>query len=417
MPYALAAWVTNQMHLLEMSWCCGRSSGGRRCGPAASPGGCRSPCAAAAAFLIKEDGVMLLPAILALHALRRRMLEPALPAAPRGFVLASFVLLASLVALRSLALAGVGGYGWPPVAQAWRNFEEGLVHVFRLVPAARPWQPLASAIATALPLAALLVWRRTSPAARCALASGAVVALLFNLPFVFVTKGEQMHLVAFGASLVLGGSALAIADAFPRARLAVWAAIAAGLLPFAAVSRDISRDFAPFGPIVRAHDRVVTEWGPVSEEIRGYLARKPHETPQLSANPIDALPVVVLGVHPFEVSPAGVRYRWMSSARAEVQVAPSTREVTLRFRHEAGAFREPASIEIRADGRVAGHVVLADTDWHVTRIPLVPFRSLPLAGMHRIAITIPHPWIPAAIIAGSTDGRVLGVQIGEVDAR
>ena len=138
---------------------------------------------------------------------------------------------------------------------------------------------------------------------------------------------------------------------------------------------------------------------------------------RLPANPVDALPVVVLGVHPFETSPAGIRYRWMSSARAEIQVSPATREVTLRFRHEAGAFREPAHVEIRSDGRVAERLVLADTEWHVVRIAVVPFKSPPLAGMHRIAITIPHPWIPSTVIPGSTDGRVLGVQIGDVETR
>jgi hypothetical protein len=419
MPYALVAWVTNQMHLVEIVivlvailwWSVVR---GRRV-----VWWLPLLLAAAAAFLVKEDGVMLVPAILALHALRRRLLEPDLPAAPRAFVIASLGLLAALVAIRARALSGPGGYGWPSGSQAWYNFEQGLDHVFRLVPADRPWQPAASALATALPLVSLGAWRRASAGAKCGLASGAALAVLFNLPFVFVTKGEQMHLVAFGAAVVLSGSALAIADALPRGgwRAALWLALAAGLLPFAAVSRDISRDFVPFGPIVLSHDRVVREWGPVSQEIRDYLARKPDEKPRLPANPIDALQMIALGVHPFEVSTAGIRYRWMSSARSEIQVSPSVHEVILRFRHEVGAFREPARVEVWSDGRLADRLVLADSDWHVAQIAILPFTSLPLAGMHRIAITIPHAWIPSAIMPGSTDGRVLGVQIGDVETR
>ena len=40
-----------------------------------------------------------------------------------------------------------------------------------------------------------------------------------------------------------------------------------------------------------------------------------------------------------------------------------------------------------------------------------------LSGMHRIRITIDHAWRPSEVIPGSTDERLLGLQIGELVVR
>ena len=106
------------------------------------------------------------------------------------------------------------------------------------------------------------------------------IAVLFNLPFAFVTKAEQMYLVGIGAALTLTGAALGMLDLAARARaprastLAVTALLLGGLASFVAVARDITRDFEPFGPVVLAHDDLVRTWGPVPPELRDYLALK-----------------------------------------------------------------------------------------------------------------------------------------------
>ena len=53
-----------------------------------------------AAFLIKEDGLMLLPVILLVHFITRKVSEPELPPAPWAFVALSLVTVAGLIALR-----------------------------------------------------------------------------------------------------------------------------------------------------------------------------------------------------------------------------------------------------------------------------------------------------------------------------
>ena len=99
----------------------------------------------------------------------------------------------ALVIVRERALTGLGGYRLPSLPAAWDNFTRGLNGTFRLLPAKRPWQPAASAFAQALPIAALVcgVLSKRGRAGLLLGATGLILAVGFDLPFVFVTKAEQ----------------------------------------------------------------------------------------------------------------------------------------------------------------------------------------------------------------------------------
>ena len=201
--------------------------------------------------------------------------------------------------------------------------------------------------------------------------------------------------------------------------LAAAGVIAAGLASFVAVSRDISRDFEPFGPLVLSHDDVVRTWGPVPPELRDYLAlkRDPDAAGRVSPNPLDELSAVTFGVYGRETSPDGVGYMWMNSARAEIQVRASARSVSIPLRHPIEAFREPTRARVEADRRPADDLALTTPDWRVSTLPLRPADVPRVSGMHRIRITIDHAWRPSDVIPGSTDERVLALQIGELTVR
>jgi len=425
MPYSLVAWVTNQMHLLQalvvltafVWWHHVRARTLVWWLPLLG--------FATAAFMVKEDGLMLLPAILAVHAITRRESEPGLRPAPWIFAGMAGVLVVGLLAWRSSALGELGGYGRPTYHAAWINFTKGLTGVFRLVPADRPWQPVASWFATLLPIAALVAWRWISAGARACLLVGIAIAVLFNVPFIFVTKAEQMYLVGIGAALTLAGASLGMLDLAARARthractLAVIAILLGGLASFVAVARDITRDFEPFGPIVLAHDDLVRTWGQVPLELREYVAlkREPGAAGRVSSNPLDELSQVIFGTHGRETSPDGVGYMWMFGPRAEIHVRANARSVTIPLRHPIEAFREPTRALINADGRPADDLALVNPEWRMSTVPLRAADVPRMSGMHRIRITIDHAWRPSEVIPGSTDERVLGLQIGELAIR
>lgn len=415
MPYSVAAWVTNQMHLIAtltvlvaLAWW-----HAARCRPFVwwVP----LLVLGAIAFLIKEDGAMLLPCIVLVHGILRRVGEPRLQPVPRGFIIAAVALVAGLLVARTLALEGVGGYGRPTLGRAWFNYWGGLQKLLRLVPADRPWQPAASGFATLLPVAALFAWRRSSPGSRACMTMGFGMALVFNLPFALVTKAEQMHLVATGAVLMLTGAASVLFDAVHRswARTIVVATIGAGVLASAAVARHITTDFDPFGPLVLARDDIVREWTAVPAQIHEYLARKRAAgRGHISPNPIDELPYVVFGAHGLETSPDGIRYQWMARRRADIFVFREARRIAIPLRHEVGAFREPAAAVVELEGRTVDRIRFETGAWRQS--------TFALAGTeppYAVRVSIERLWYPARIIPNSNDPRALGLQIGEVVLR
>jgi hypothetical protein len=421
MPYSLVAWVTNQMHLIESVvvlvalawWDAVHRRGQAWWLPLLG--------FAAIAFLIKEDGIMLLPAIVTLHLIRRWLSDNTLPYPPIAFLGTAAILIGAFVGMRSWALAGIAASKRPALDVALSNYVRGLYGLFRLVPPDRPWQLAASWFVTFIPIAAIALWRRATKGSRVAMVSGLAIAMLFDLPFIFITKAEQLHFIALGAAVFLAGACAVVMTAL-RARAARYAfalAVAAGLTFLALVSRDIARDFEPYGPVVLAHDAIVRTWAAVPVDLRDYLARKrePDAKAKLSPDPSVALDLVIFGGHGPERSPDGVTYQWMAGSEAEIFVAPHARAITIPLRHAIEVFREPTRVRITADGRIVDDLELSTSGWRVSQTGLRESDVSPLKRMHRIVITIDHAWRPKEIIPGSQDGRTLGLQIGEVRIR
>ena len=420
MPYSLVAWMTNQMHLLQVLvflsafawWDAVRTRGLRWWLPLL--------LLAIVSLMIKEDGVVLLPAIVAAHVIRRRTIQPGLPPVRWTFVAAAALLLVGFVAFRAYVLEGLGGYGPPSLERGWRNVSRTLADTYRLVPADREWQPAASLFTTWLPLLALVAWRWISGGARFLMLFGAAIAILSAGPLIFATKPEQIYLVALGLALVLAGAAVGTLDLSARAprsgafRLLTGLVLAAGIATLAIVSRSISRDFEPFGPIVLANDEIVRTWGVVPLEVKDYLIRKraPGAADRVSSNPVDELSTTIFHSHGPDASREGIPYTWMDGTWLEIHLHAKARHVTIPLRHEIGAFREPARVRIYANHRRVDDLVLTTSDWRHSSIALLPDDTSRLSRMHRIRIVLEKAWRPMEIIPGSNDGRVLGLQVG-----
>lgn len=421
MPYSLVAWVTNQMHLIEcvvvlsaLAWW----DAIHRRGP-----WWWVPLLgfATLAFLIKEDGVMLLPVVVTLHVLRRWFADDPVPWPPGSFLALAAVLIAVLLGLRGWALADVMTARRPALDVAFSNYFRGLYGLFRLVPADRPWQLAASWFVTLVPLAAVVLWRRSTRGARMAMASGLAIAMLFDLPFIFITKAEQLHFIALGAAVFLTG-ACAVVWTGLRSRGPQYAfalVTSSGVLFLALVARDIARDFEPFGPVVLAHDQIVRTWAAVPVDLRDYLARKREAGAEhlLSPDPSAALDLVTFGEHGAERSPDGVPFQWMSGVELAIFASARARAITIPLRHAFEVFHEPARVRVTVDGRVVDDRVLTTSEWQVTQTGLRESDVSRLRRMHRIVIAIEHTWRPKDVIPGSQDGRALGLQIGEVELR
>ena len=415
--YSLAGWVMHQMHLLEMILVMISLLWWWRCKSRPSRWWLPLLVLQVAVMLVKEDGVMLTPTILAVHTLYRVMVDRSVPHPPGTFIIGSAVALLGFFFLRKLFLGGMGGYGVPPWAEMRQNFILGLERVLFQVPARRPGQPFVSVVVRVLPLLAAWPLTRASNRRLAFLgAAGAVTAVLFNTPFVFVSKPEQYHLVGLGACLVLVACAAALASApKPRWAAALMWTLALALSPaFARAAVHVVSDFAPCSARTLYTNAIVREWGTVPAEIRAVLATTETSCDPGRANPAD-LPVVVFGAWGVE-DDHGVPVRW-TSGRVTILAKPAATPLVVPIRAVlrplGGA---PARVVATSNGRRLWEAVLSDERWHCPTVPVGPVSAAWLRRSSVVELEVSPRWVPAKVFQGSADTRELGVRLGTVGA-
>ncbi|MGH9408199.1 MAG: ArnT family glycosyltransferase [Vicinamibacterales bacterium] len=472
-PYAQVSWLTNQIHLAEsivvlgalLVWQVVRDRTLIWWTPIA--------LLAIAVFLIKEDGVMLLPAIVSLTLLRSwlddsRSLRRWLPHAAIALLVAT-----GLMALRAERLGRLGGYGWPSIGQAEINYVKGIQETLLLWPTRPRWQALASAIAIAALLGGLVTtrWRHgrrvlwtiwagialllcrnltslllpsTEPlvawqplaggiavsaltigvgvaasysgrSVRFVVGTGLVLFFWFNLPFVLVSKREQYHLLGLAAVLVLAGAAQALYERIerPMTRRAGAVLLLAATVPFLLLARHLGADFLPCAPMVAADN--ISAWWVVPDEIKSYVARRSEACHSGAAvPPLSELPLVSWGVYDQQRDPGEPAYRWTAD-QAVLLARRATTTMTLALRQPEATTARPVVVTIDSDSRHTV-VTLASKDWQYATVPLSPGLLAWIRAGQRVDIRVTPWFVPAVVDPRSTDVRRRGVEL-RVDLR
>jgi len=465
-PYAQVSWLTNQMHLAEsfvvvgalLIWQTARDRSWIWWTPL--------PGLAAIGFLIKEDAVMLLPALAILTLLRRWLLG----AGPRRWwplALCGAVVVAGLLGFRYARLGRLGGYSLPTLAVALENAWKGVKSTLALWPTRRPWQGVASAIAmaaltvgvviggagrrrwaltaAAAAIGAWLIWNTTSLLADASypkltwqggaagvtlgmllvggaialwrddraslylLGAGITIVLCFNLPFVLVSKREQYHLLALGGVVVFAGAAQALVTAIrPGARHPL-AVFVLAMLPLPILARAQAADFAPCASGVLEADAGTAGWWVTPLELKRWLQEKAERCAAgVALEPLADVPLVIWGAYDV-ADPSGERSRWTSDhavlfARQQAQV------LTLAVRRTDATQAAPVHVNL-AGGITPTAVTLDSSDWKYATIRLSPSLLARLRAGHRIDVRIAPWFVPAASDPRSTDLRRLGVEL------
>jgi hypothetical protein len=413
--YSLAGWVMHQMHLLETILVLSALLWWWRCKDRPLRWWLPLLALQLAAMLVKEDGAMLTPAILGVHGLYRMMVDPDVRRAPGMFAAAGLAVLLGFVAARRAMLGGMGGYGMPSWVEMRQNFTAGLERVFFQTPARRPGQALVSVAVRLLPLLAAWPLFRASDRRFAFLgAAGVAMALLFNAPFVFVSKPEQYHLVGLGACLLLVASVSAIACASEArwVRGTAWGLALVLSAAFARVAVHAASDFAPCSARTLYTNAIVRDWGAVPAEIRAALPTTAASCDARATNPAD-LPVVVFGAWNVE-DDNGVPARW-TSGRVTILASRTTSSLFVPMRAVLGPMRgSRARVAAGAKGRRLWELELSDERWRCAHVPIGPGSSSWLKRSAIVELDVSPTWVPAAAIPGSTDRRALGIRLGTV---
>jgi hypothetical protein len=230
-------------------------------------------------FLIREDMVMLVPALVVLQAARARWMRD-VPAPAAGLWLAAGLHMAALLAARQWLLGVVGGPGLPEGIEWVLNSVRGPIRTLAVFqPSSWPTNLVASAMSLLVLIGGLMLGAR-----RPLLLTGAVILLIFNLPLALASSSARFHMLALGGVLMLtaahddrqrGTTRDSVARRpFVRHDLIVYGVFALLIATFALASRAAIAPQRPCGAENLHADAEVMTWPTTSVELRAWLVEK-----------------------------------------------------------------------------------------------------------------------------------------------
>jgi hypothetical protein len=369
------------------------------------------------ALLLKEDGVMLTPTIVAAHLAWTWTDDgrPSLP--PWPYLIFAVLLGVGVIRWRQVALAGIGGYASPDWERARFNYWRGYSRTLAMLPVDRPWKWVAALFVVSTSVAGTVAALRARGRPLFVIAFGWLVVTLCNVPYMFVTKREQWHLLSLGGAILLTGATWAVWRALHaralRAAFAVYTA--AAIIAMGSVARQMSADFAPYSPYVLETDRIVTEWAIVAPEIRTFLLEKraAWDAKRQARRLPQALRTVSYGIHGGDAELRESGWRW-TSAHVTLFVNPHAR--TIRIPLGAVALPSmaggPERVSIAVNRRAWRDVALPVGEWTPLDVPLPSATSE--RRLHRIDLWFARAVVPARVDPGSQDTRELAARVGEI---
>ena len=280
-PSSLAAWISQQFQLAALVVVLGTLLLWQRVrhDRGASWGWLLLPLTVG--ILFKEDVVMVAPALLAWQWIRARVVGD-VPSPSRGacWIVAGWI--AVYLAWRTIAIGGIGGYGWPAPDRLLLNVINGPVFAF-----AMQWIPSAHlvsvVIGAGLAVVAVLAWRQrrdARPPLKALALYGVALGLCANVPLVLVSGHTRLYLMILAATLTLTAALGIIAErlvagrsTLPRQttdvmRNVIVAALTIWLAAVGFANWTHTDTFAPCAPETRQRNTEALSWDIVGADVR-----------------------------------------------------------------------------------------------------------------------------------------------------
>ena len=340
-------------------------------------------------FLVKEDGLMLIPALLTLQWARARMVGDVKPPSV-ALILASAAFGAALVGWRWLALGELGGFPLPASAYVvLHNLARGPVYALTAHGSLSVLTTVEKIFAVAgIAILALVI--RTMPREKRFLPAAAIIVLAwYNLPLALVSNVMRYYMLTIAAAALFA----AVLDEIWRASRTLegrrWrtAAGAAILLALASRAPAQQRELDVFSQCQRLeHECIpwVLESVPsLPPEARQYVAATTTACATGRRPRIGEANTLTWGLGATSVDTVtGVRSNGVAGdvvmlIRGEAVTFP------LAVRHPGASASQPVRVEITADGQRSTRE-LTTPEWMTIDVPLANGWRSWLRGAHRV---------------------------------
>jgi hypothetical protein len=391
-PWSMGTWITNDFHKLTATfalvalllWQRVRTRRERAWWPLA--------LLVVACFLVKEDGVMLIPALLGLQWARARLVgdvrAPSWRLAAVGAALG-----VALVAWRSAALAQLGGFPLPdgPLA-VFRNLLRGPFYAFALRGETTAVGAMDVLIAAVVAGFTVIGVRALARADRIGAAAGAVVMAAYAAPLALVSAATRYYVVMLAASWIIASGLVGLRHWAASAPAGSWRRWPAPVLVVliagvgAMRQQDELMKFSPCARLERDCVPWVLEIPSLPPDARAYVADTNRACP-LGPRPRIGDRVLTWGLGPRVVDPMHMEESREIAGAVVSLIATPAAGARIDIRHDAAAADHPVIVTLTADGRQEART-LTSPEWTSIDVPLAANWRSWLRQAHRLDISL-----------------------------
>ena len=397
-PWSTGVWVMNDVHKLAALTVLGALLVWQRARH-------RPPLAwwpivplVAAGFLLKEDALMLIPALLTAQWARARFVRDVAPPA-RALWIAGAALAATLAGWHWAALHELGGFAWPySVEMAARNLLRGPFYALTGQGEAPAGFSRSTLAGGALALMVIGITVARLPRARQWPAIMALILMAWcDAPLVLISNMTRYYIVTLAGAMVLATVVAGLWNAAhtPLRRAAFGVACAVLLLSAGVRQQAILDGFARCGRLTSDCRNWVLESIPrLPPEARSYIADLP-ATCRTGAPPrLDAGDVLTWGLGGSVIDTmTGLRAR-EADAHVVTLIRASATSATITVRNPLASPAAPVDVAVRANGHDAARLHLTSDQWNETTIALPAGWRTWLRGMHRVDVRVSAGKLP-----------------------
>lgn len=356
---------------------------------------------AATAFLIKEDNVMLIPALLTAQWARAHMRRDVVAPPPSAW-LAGALFCVALVAGRWAALQELGGFPLPTSFEVIaRNLLRGPYYALTgQGNESTGFTVFQFAFGAALLATVAFALARASRERRWLVVFATVLMAAYGAPLAMISNVTRYYIVTMAAVMMLAVAveSLWILARTPPRRALTACAFAALLIAAGVRQQAVLDQFALCGQLPLSCRGWMLEVIPLLPPEARTTVTGMRESCQVGERRhVDDAAVLSWGLeaHARVDTTTGARTR-VADARIVTLLRASATVATVRLRHPDATPAQPIDIEIEVNGHAAMRTHLTSDAWVSASVPLNPGWRTWLRGMHRADVRVTAGGAPRA---------------------
>ncbi len=391
-PWSTGVWVTNDFHKLAALAILSALLIWQRVRHRSAAAWWPLLLVATVAFLIKEDNIVLLPALLTLQWARARWIGD-VSAPTRVLWLIGVVMCGGLWVARWSALGQLGGLPLPSsVEMVVRNLLRGPFYALTLQGHEANGFSVRELVDGVLLVTMIAVAARRLRGLRGWLMIVALVIVAwYDAPLALISNVSRFHIITLGGSIIIAGAVTSLWSSVRGTAGRGLVTVGLGALALMTMQRQQSllSDFAVCGRLPLACRSFLLENAPgLPPEARAFTMNMPSACLVNDHTRLDQRDTLTWGLGAAVIDTMTLTPARDAGPNIVALLRPTGTSATITMRHPEATPASPIDVAINVNGRDVATLRLTTTEWSTTSVSLTPGWRTWLRGMHRADVRV-----------------------------